>query len=351
MKSFENTAEEIKLAVEAMKREREISFQNDAFAHPSSIWPDILSQYDYLLDLSASNLKRIRWHTLQFSIGDYYSMFYPKPNPKELSTLSGHDRLIKNIPGKYWLSEPQAEWIQPNFNFSWQYMGKWINRNIIYYQKTITNLYHIGYFSKFNGSRPLMLEVGPWYGGLMNGLFRCCGKNATCILVDFPEILVISALFIALSNPDARCFIYHPDKYTPELLKSKTSQYDFIFLPNYRWHELTHLDSINLFINTHSFQEMSDLQVDIYLNTVAEKLNGFLYSDNLDRHPYNPNLGSLTKQLDLRFNLTPTPAYYDELWKEKDPLSYECSRIYCGLPKTNYWKNFNFQKLAIPDQS
>ena len=72
----------------------------------------------------------------------------------------------------------------------------------------------------------------------------------------------------------------------------KTKNYDFIFLPHYLLDKLS--TSLDLTINTVSFQEMTKNQVDHYCSKINSLKCPKLYSYNRHQNLNNPDLGNLT---------------------------------------------------------
>ena len=338
---FEQKIQWIKQSVRDMLAEREHGYRHDGIALASEFWVKSLQRVQYLMDLPDKHFRNIRYHTLFLSGGQFYTMMDPPPDPRQLAMNLGYHWVTRSIPRRYWLSEPKADFTNDLFDFSFNYKEHWVNFHIAWYQKTVFNLYQAGFFEDFR--HPVIVEIGTGYGGLAHGLFNCLESGGTYILVDLPEMFLFSASYIALNNPSARIYIYQPETFSPDIVTGR--RYDFIFLPNYQFRELQNLAEINLFLNTQSFQEMTEPQVSAYLDLAQSKLNGFLYSDNLDRHTHNPSLHSVTQLLQERFNLTPPARYYDQIEQRDQNTLY---RRYVGVPKTQDWDSFDYDRLAIP---
>ena len=74
-----------------------------------------------------------------------------------------------------------------------------------------------------------------------------------------------------------------------------------------------------------------------------------IYSDNLDKHPYNTtDLTSVSALLDKHFDLYPSPRYYDKVYAWTDPRAYYCRKRYVGFPKNSSRTPPIFQKPSLP---
>jgi putative sugar O-methyltransferase len=105
-----------------------------------------------------------------------------------------------------------------------------------------------------------ILEIGAGSGNLMSLLHHYL-NNCTIIDVDLPESISHSILFIKDLFPDAKILM-------PNEVNGKNfSDYDFVYLtPNQI--DLIESDSIDLAINTNTFQELTHEQTKIYFDLI-----------------------------------------------------------------------------------
>ena len=126
-------------------------------------------------------------------------------------------------------------------------------------------------------------------------------------------------------------YVYQKKTFTPEFLQSGIFDYDFVMLPNYLARSLDQLPKVDLMVNMQSFQEMATSQVEEYLNVGSRILSGYLYSNNIDRHPYNEEDVNITKSLQKYFKLFPDPETYARPFlNSRVPWYY---KFYFGIPK------------------
>jgi hypothetical protein len=153
------------------------------------------------------------------------------------------------------------------------------------------------------------------------------------MIVDFPEQLLFQGSFLALNNPEQSVYIYEPKSFTPEFIESEMLGFDFVLVPHYAMDKLDPVNEIYLMLNLQSFQEMTESQVEKYLSWGFNRLTGYIYSYNLDRHARNQQLSSTTELLENYFQLYPRPDLYDQLFKELERGTNRDERVYFGVPR------------------
>ena len=164
-----------------------------------------------------------------------------------------------------------------------------MNHDTIVYQERIATLYRAGLFNWLESRREVsILEIGGGYGALAYGI-KSIRPNARYTIVDLPESLLFSALYLSLTRPDERIEIHGPGVVTEwhRRLRAWLSRPPSLsFVPNYM---AEHLDrKADLVINTLSFSEMTEHQVRTYARLIRDKWllpDGILFEQNQDnRH-------------------------------------------------------------------
>ena len=348
--SFENGVLRLQASIKAMLEHRESYSGKQATSEAPSLWKDYCQIFSYLFSLNPTQLRNIRFHAWMIDgTGlSFYSMHYPLASGEAVAEDTTYKLYTKDLPERYILSEPQTHNLPSQFNFSIEYDERFINRSLNRHQISIANLYHSGVFDFLDTlETPIIMEIGAGYGGLSHGL-KQSSPAATCLIVDLPEMLIFSATYLLLNNPDKRILVCDPDVDIAFEVSQGLERYDFVFAPNYRFHELDSLKGIPLFLNIQSFQEMTEEQVTEYLDFAQSHVSGYVYSDNLDRIHNNPSLSSVTTHLSSRFNLYPKPSYYQNLWKDETDLKgYKYYKRYLGY-KESLPSNFNAERIHLP---
>ena len=136
-----------------------------------------------------------------------------------------------------------------------------VNHDAYAYQERINLLYESGVLGwlRSRGSGQTILEVGAGFGGLACGLLRCLKVPLRYVIVDLPESLLYSALYLQEALPH---YVH-----TFNLSEAGSA---IVYVPNYKFDEWLERNSspVELAINTLSLVEMSDLQMRYY----AERL-------------------------------------------------------------------------------
>lgn len=334
---FDSTIGYLKRAVIKMLGEQTALQATQPSAIPSALWEGF-KVFRYLLDLSPENLRSIRYHSIPFCgplpgadslIHVRREQEYTEREVRSLQYLEA----TEGVPEEFWISEPDAA----RFNglLGKRYRGRVINGSMIRYQFCVSNLYHVGALQSVLGAseRQIVVEVGGGYGGLAHSLGLILKEKCTYCIIDFPEILLISGIFLALTNPNKSIYIYDSESFTPEFVREGIKRFDFVLIPHFALSKLEAIEDIALLINMTSFQEMTTRQVNEYLEFGNSHCSGYLYSDNADRHSENTELESLSDLLSNYFQLFPSPMFYDKVCRSNYANNAGCRRIYLGIPK------------------
>lgn len=298
------------------------------------IWPDVLNVFDYVLNLAEDNFKKIRLHTGlitgEFVFGYWHQ--YPPLDPEQFAFDSGYKQLVADIPSNLWIGEPENPTI--GFPLGVDYCGHVINRNIVRYQSCLTNLYHLKILESLENSpdKQLVMEIGGGYGGLAYHFGNILSNQITYILIDLAPLLLFSGAYLIGHHPEKKIYIYEKESFTPEFIQHTILSYDYVLLPHYALEKLAPMASLALMINMMSWQEMSADTVEAYLRFGSEKLRGYVYSNNIDRHPFNDDQAvNVTQLLSIYCDLFPPPNLYrDPFWNSDHPWYY---KFYAGTPK------------------
>jgi len=130
-----------------------------------------------------------------------------------------------------------------------------------------------------------VLEIGCGYGGLAR-VMKLLRPTTRYFIVDLPETLFFSYLYLRLNFPQAHClFITENNK---RLQLGPLNGVDFIFVPTACIESLSGLP-VDLVINTASLGEMRQQAVNRYMQFIQEDLETcYFYSVNrYGRHPFD----------------------------------------------------------------
>ena len=187
-----------------------------------------------------------------------------------------HHRLVADLPGEF-IFRP------PNMLGEIGHMvnGVLVNNDTNTYQERINLIWESGLDDLIrnrieeNGEIKA-LEIGGGYGALAYW-FKSAFPNASYTIIDLPESLVFSRLYLSLTRPDIKTgFGLNEIKYGVQ------------FLPNYMAEQLN--GSFDLIINTLSMSEMTEYQVRKYAHLIKTswlKKGGIFFEQNQDNTHIN----------------------------------------------------------------
>lgn len=259
----------------------------------SALWRESLRYLDFIRELSDAQLRYIRIHTSLIT-GAYWGDWAHNParfassdaEREQLEFMRAYLDLVRDVPEAYWGDEPIPDEAMRLLGLP--YRGRLISQDVLRYQKAITNLYDAGLLGA-PGEPRCYLEIGGGYGGFAHQIARMV-PDATYIIVDLPEMLFWSAVFLRLNNPTRPLYLYDPETFTAAQLDTIMGSHGFILLPHYLIERLDTFPIVDVAINMLSMQEMRDSQVHAYCAFLARNVRGWFYSENYARHVYNDEL-------------------------------------------------------------
>ena len=265
-----------------------------------------------------------------------YTNKYAQYWPKELDRLIETDIVnnakgyvksfisaVRYLPKNYVVSPP------PMFGeIGWKVGNTTINFDTYSYQERITILYEtgvLGWLSDIAQRKGYItiLEIGGGYGALayyLSQIFPTCRY----LLVDLPESLLWSSVYLKIANPAVKHTIYDGSN-RDSLLGSEPG---YSFVPNYMFDDLLDTTTgVDLAVNTLSFHEMTSAQVSNYASGLKQLLGseGILFAQNPEVEQENENACDSKKILAEFFCrkrifpqlITPTRGIPD-LWATKE---------------------------------
>ncbi len=259
-------------------------------ATPSRYWAEELSNIDYLLDASPLIVRKLRHHAFQITgIRPYDYREYGEQQAhfarrlRALIALAGDRRLL--------VAEHEALG-----GFGYRIDGALYNVDTLKFFEALVALRRAGLLASFEKAeqqgdaavpRRLVWEIGAGWGGFAYQ-FKTLFPRTTYVIVDFPELFLFSATYLATVFPAARLAFCDS-----AAALAGWQEADFIFVPADRAELLTTLRP-DLLVNLVSFQEMTTAQVERYLRLAQSAGCPAVYSLNRDRSPYNAEIDSVS---------------------------------------------------------
>jgi len=141
--------------------------------------------------------------------------------------------------------------------------------HLYYYLSIIENLN----ISQGKRHRLKVVEIGGGYGSLAR-IFNIARPNTSYIIIDLPGSLCLAYIFLSANFPEAKI------KVAVNTEKFDFNKYDFVLVPT-SCYEIILGESIDVAINTGSFQEMTKESLDLWMELLQEKSDvSILYSFN-----------------------------------------------------------------------
>lgn len=179
--------------------------------------------------------------------------------------------MVKGLPERY-LFKPPSMLGECGYSVN----GTIVNRDTNGYQERINLIFESGignYLDSLLRQRDeiRILEIGGGYGAIAYW-FKQAFPKASYSIVDLPECILFSRLYLTLTIPDM-----------PTSFGLDPAQYGIRFIPNFMSEQLE--ESFDLVINTLSMSEMSAYQVERYVDLIKNvwvRDEGLFFEQNQD---------------------------------------------------------------------
>jgi putative sugar O-methyltransferase len=193
-------------------------------------------------------------------------------------------RIASRLPTDFRVSPPRQLG-----EIGWNCDGRTVSFDTYTYLERLAVLHDCGLIEKLRtiaseGCTPCIVEIGGGFGGLSYYLSQLV-PQVRIIIVDIPESLIFSSLYLSLLLPEREQVYARPDM-TDETLVPSTPGCTFV--PNYLFDAVigSHVD-FDLAINTLSMSEMDESQVEYYCQGLNQSLatDGVFFEQNHDNKP------------------------------------------------------------------
>ena len=259
---------------------------------PSDYWNEELSTIDYMSEASPLIVRKLRHHA--FHITGLRPYDYREYADRQVHFERRLDALA-DLAGGRDLLVPESPALG---GFGYAIDGRLYNVDTVKFFEVLVGMQRGGLLDAFrHGPRRLVCEIGGGWGGFAYQ-FRTLFPNVTWAIVDFPELFLFSATYLATVFPQARLRFWRDDETTLD----RWDDADFIFIPNDRV-EVVRQATPDLLVNLVSFQEMTTAQVEAYADLAASAGCPTVYSLNRDRSHYNPEIESVSHILSRHYDL------------------------------------------------
>lgn len=271
--------------------------EQNEYGKPSLYWKEELARIEYMFDASPLIVSELREHCYHLTAVRPYD--YRQHHSRWGMAFGRKLRLLRQQ-DEFGLLVPESPLLG---GFGYEIDGGLFNLDTLKYYECLIALSKAGLLTSFRlgcGTRKIISEIGAGWGGFAYQFKTLC-RNVTYIIIDFPQVLLFSAVYLKTLFPSA-AVLFWGDKSEETLLRD-CEAYDFVFLPNY-FMDKAKLERLDLALNMISFQEMTSAQVDHYVRRIAELGSPYFYSFNAERSPHNDQLTTVSSIMGKYYWLT-----------------------------------------------
>lgn len=164
--------------------------------------------------------------------------------------------------------------------------SKKTNIDTLKFYESCIALNKYGLLKILQNEKKVVCEIGAGWGGMASHILRYAPKTKY-IIIDIPEVMVMSSTFIKTAFPDKQVMFG---------IENLSKDFDVCFI-GCDDINLVKLHELYLCINMVSFQEMTDLQVRNYAKFIKDNDAKYLYSLNRSKSAYNNQIKSIYESL------------------------------------------------------
>lgn len=239
--------------------------QADSVYKPSLLWKDLYEQFERVLhveDISAFKTQRYNRRFSAFSPHDIiiYKMFLwlYYQNIEQRDSL----KLLGNIE-------------EPIFGKAdtYEIRGKRISHDLM---QSLDEFYAIYPYVTNKKKHLVVAELGAGYGRL-GYVFLNALQNSTYIIIDLPGSLIIAQHYMKTVFPKEKILTFQKNRTIKKLDRKTMEKYRIICLAPWQLPILED-NSLDIFVNIYSFQEMTHEQVNNYFALIDKKCRGLFYT-------------------------------------------------------------------------
>jgi len=229
---------------------------------PSGYWAYFISHFNYVFSLADAELRRIRYHTYHLT-GDYYCAYVHQPESSFAPLRREYLTLVEET-GGYRADEGEH-------GFGRDIDGRKVTVDTVRYMQVIANLYQAGVLNRTDPAR--ILEIGGGYGGLARSIMDY-NPGVSYVICDLEETQFFQAIFLG------NAFGFDAIELCADGIPAGTTfEPGRFYLVPQRCADTVPADSVDLVINQQSLQEMTEDQIQRYINVIKRSAR-FFYSCN-----------------------------------------------------------------------
>lgn len=267
-------------------------------ASPSAYWREELEGFDYMLEASPSLVRKLRHQTYHLTGLKVYD--YRSTQEKRRLSIEAKYRELRKLDPQGKLFVPESPLLG---GFGHSIDGHLMNLDTLKFYESFLALERGGVIGalQMSSRRPVIAEVGAGWGGFLYQFKRLL-PNATYVVVDFPEVMLFSAVYLMTHFPGSRVLFVDKPEAVDEL-NANAASYDFVFFPQEMFAREWALP-VDLAANMVSFQEMTSAQVEGYASRFRDAGLRWIYSHNRERSGHNRELSTVSEILSRYYSLS-----------------------------------------------
>ena len=257
---------------------------------------------------------------------------YHRPNPEDISRYENKLRLLKSLDCDS-LFVPESEVLG---GFGYKINGELVIINTLRFYESVLAINTVdNFFVRYAESDILAVDVGGGWG-CFGHIFKTLIPNATYVIIDHPETLLLSYIYLYSLYPGKKIYVYCEEDFYK--VKNHLKEFDFVLLPP-TIIKIFNFENIDIAINMLSFEDMSSEQVSRYLSWLSLSNVRLLYSHNRVKSPHNNKLSNVHDLIKSRFTINEIQILdipYTELDVKKNKAIQDNERA--RMKKTNLLK-------------
>lgn len=307
---------------------------------PSDYWEEELAGFNYMLDASPLIIEKLRHHCYHLTgLRDYD---YRGHHAHLQGALEGKLRRLRQADRDNLLVPESPEL----GGFGYPIGGALFNLDTLKFYESLLALDKSELLAQYRTEslqKKVIMEIGAGWGGFAYQFKTLC-PGVTYIIIDLPQTLLFSAVYLMTLFPSASMFIYGDQ--AEDCLSETCHSYDFVFLPHYYIDRLQ-LSRLDLAMNMVSFQEMTTEQVRQYVRRTYELGCSNFYSLNRDRSPHNRQLTAVSSVLSEYYSISPVEVLDVPYTDVKKPSFRRVVKAYTRklLHKSKVYSKFEYRHL------
>lgn len=266
----------------------------------SDYWTEELQNFEYLLDASPLIIDKLRQHCYHITGVRPYE--YRSGNQPLRGFIARRLEALDSL-GLVRLRIPEGPELG---GFGYEYEGGLYNLDTVKYYESLIAMERGGVLAGLaQTDQTVVIEVGGGWGGMAYQL-KSLFPHIQYAIVDLPEVLLLSSTYLKAVFPMSTSAFFSGEAW-PET--------DFVFIPHWKFSALP-AKSIQLALNSVSFQEMTEDQVRQYVTGWASMGAERIYSLNRPRSVYNTQLRNVHSVLNEAFDIEAVrvlPVPYNEI--------------------------------------